>query len=130
MSITRKPVSLLHRLRAMPALRVLLVVAAILASQNSLACALEEFYPAPPVESAWMPAVDSVAPGAPADGGCCAFCTDCAHSGGGCCAVAATTRQGGDRVVPAPRFATRAVPFPASVCWTPPTLLRPPILPG
>jgi hypothetical protein len=128
MPIPRKPVNLLHRLRGIPALRVLLVVTAILASQNSLACALEEYYSGTPIE--WSSTVaDPAAPETPADGSCCAFCTDCAHSGG-CCAVAASARAGGDRIAAAPLFAPRHVPLTASTSWKPPTLLRPPILRG
>jgi hypothetical protein len=125
MTNTRKPVSLLQRLRRMPALRVLLVFAAILASQNTLACALEESSSAAPVE--WV-ANDAATPESPADGGCCAFCTDCAHSGG-CCSFASSARAGAEEPAPAIAHEARLRPEDsAPSSWTPPTLLRPPIL--
>jgi hypothetical protein len=128
MPVSATPLSLPNRLRAMPALRVLLVLAAILASQSSLACAMEEYFSQASIE---IPAAapDGDAPDRPADGGCCALCTDCAHSGG-CCAFAASARQGTDRLSPAPLFATRPGPLAAPTSWTPPALLRPPILPA
>jgi hypothetical protein len=121
MSLARPPVALLDRLRGATALRVLLLLTALLASQNSLACAVEEAY-------ATTPASLSVpAPDADAQDGCCALCTDCAHQGG-CCHFASTSRAGGERFVSMSLHDAR--PWPddsARLSWTPPTLLKPPI---
>ena len=113
---------LFDRLRGLAALRVLLVVAAILASQSSLACAIEEAVFATPVA-----ATDSGPDGtAEPDGGCCALCTDCTHSGG-CCSFAATPRAGVEGNTPVPLRDARLSPDAAAPgAWTPPTLLRPP----
>jgi len=130
--LTRAHPSLFDRLRRSFALRLLLPCAALLASQTSLACALEESASGESIALVAGPSPGDAQPDAgetpaPNDGGCCALCTDCAHSGG-CCVFAASPRAG------LQVFALAALPgahigfsTSAPVSWTPPTPLRPPI---
>ena len=120
---SRSRVPLFARLRGATALRVLAVCAAILASQNSLACALEEAFNAATVELTADSPRDA---NTPVDGGCCALCTDCAHSGA-CCTFASIPRGGGFGLARASLSDAIGPPTSAPTSWTPPTLLRPPI---
>jgi len=126
--LTRARPSLFDRLRRATALRVLLACAALLASQTSLACALEESTTGETVAlvAGALPA-ETADTAAPDDGGCCALCTDCAHSGG-CCVFAASPRAGALAFALA-SLSDASIGFSTSapVSWTPPTLLRPPI---
>jgi hypothetical protein len=116
----------LERLRRNTALRVLLVVAAVLASQSSLACAVEESF-APATEFASTQPLDDSPADAPDADGCCALCTDCAHSGG-CCSFAASPRTGAALLtLDSPGDGRIGTTTTAPLRWNPPTLLRPPI---
>jgi hypothetical protein len=121
---SRERLSLFERLRHSTALRMLVLCAAFLVSQNSLACALEEAWSGDSVELA---SDVSGSPEAPRDGGGCALCTDCAH--GGCCGFAAAPRTGSERFALPPWVHGRIGPTTTTpTSWTPPTLLRPPIV--
>src|SRR5688572_17583773 len=123
-------VSLFDRLRRPAALRVVFVLAAMLASQNSLACALEAAFAGQSTELTGgiggdnprdEPAAIPEAMGEE----CCALCGDCARCGG-CCSLAVTLRAGDNQLAFASptrskiNFATSAPRL-----WTPPALLRP-----
>jgi len=110
-------VTLLDRLRRSSALRVVLLIAAMLASQQSMACAFEE---------ALSPQGTEIV----ADNGaeeCCPLCGDCTQCGG-CHASAVSPRA----ILAQSSFQlnlfaklTPATAAPKS--WAPPALLRPPI---
>jgi hypothetical protein len=117
--------TLFDRLRRASALRVVLVVAAMFASQNSLTCAFEEVFVAQGTEI-----VASDVAGASADESgedCCTLCPDCA-SCGGCHTSAVSPRainaHSSFRTATYAKF-TLATVSPKH--WTPPALLRPPI---
>jgi hypothetical protein len=121
MLMRRTSMSLFDRLRRATLPRVLLLVATLMASQSSLACAYESLLQAPGSESA------AAAEALPESSDCCELCPDCA-SCGVCHASAAGLRSAGSQadtlviVFAKLNFATAA---PA--LWAPPTLLRPPI---
>lgn len=124
MSSARVPISLFDRLRSAAWLRVLALCAALLASQNVIACALEETWSAESIELV----AEQPPTGETSTSGCCALCTDCAHSGG-CCGIAVSHRSASERFALARLHDKRpgtAATAPAS--WKPPTLLRPPIV--
>ena len=114
--------TLFTRLRRASALRLVFVVAAILASQSSAACALEEAIAGQGTE--WV-AGD---PGSEnPDPGCCSLCPDCTHCGG-CCGIADLARDG--QALMALSMSSGSKLTPATVAprlWVPPTLLKPPI---
>jgi hypothetical protein len=123
--------TLLDRLRRASLLRVVLVIAAILASQSSLACAFEAATGDQGVELAAGVFVDekarAVASGENPEDGCCSLCFDCAHCGG-CHTSAVSPRIGAAH----PAFASYAFAKISRVTsaptrWTPSALLRPPI---
>jgi hypothetical protein len=122
MSKRCEPTTLLHRLRRAPALRVLLVVATLLASQSSLACAFEAV-----AEAAGSEIVaDTEAVPAGETEGCCSLCFDCVYCGG--CGFAASLRADNLGVSFELTLSEKLTPATeASHSWTPPALLRPPI---
>jgi len=113
--------SLFDRLRRSTLPRALLIVATLLASQTSLACAVEGLLQAPGTEIAAAAEITLES------GDCCDLCPDCA-SCGVCHASAAGLRTTGSQpaalmvVYSKLTFATAAPPR-----WAPATLLRPPI---
>jgi hypothetical protein len=114
--------TLLDRLRRAAFLRFVFVVAAVLASQNFLACAFEESPSAQGIET-----VAGIFETEDSGDACCGLCLDCANCGG-CCTFAVSLRA---QVVPL-TLAFSAYPkislaTAAPELWTPPTLLRPPI---
>jgi hypothetical protein len=114
--------TLFDRLRRASSLRLVFVIAALLASQNFLACAFEEFSAAQVTELA---AGTGEAEGA-ADA-CCALCLDCANCGG-CCSFAVTPRSDAAPLALASiAYAKMSLATAAPDLWTPPALLRPPI---
>jgi len=127
--------SLFERLRRPAALRVVFVLAAMLASQNSLACAFEAAFAGQSSEltagvGGEKPLDEPAATPEAVGEDCCALCADCAHCGG-CCSFAVTLRAGDTQLAFASvlrskiNFATSAPRH-----WTPPTPLRPPISPA
>ncbi len=116
-----KPKTLFVRLRRATSLRLIFVIAAVLGSQNFLACAFEEFSAAQGIEAV---AGSFEAEGSGDD--CCALCLDCANCGGCGFAVmprAQTPAMAFDSIDHAKIILAAAAPE----LWTPPTLLRPPI---
>jgi hypothetical protein len=114
-----RPMTLLDRFRRASSLRWVFVIAALLASQNFLACALEEFSAAQGIEVV----VEAERSG----DDCCALCLDCANCGG-CCSFAGMPRAQTAPMAAASIDYTRIrLATVAPVSWTPPTLLRPPI---
>jgi hypothetical protein len=118
MSRQGDPSTLFDRLRRASALRVVLILAAMLASQTSLACAMEATSAAQDTEII-----------ATEESGedCCALCLDCAHCGG-CHSFAVNPRDAFAQfsfagILTAKLTAATAAP----TSWTPPALLRPPI---
>lgn len=110
--------TLFDRLRRASALRVVLVVATLLASQNSLACAFEEVLAQQGIEIVVSEASDE---------DCCTLCFDCAHCGG-CHASAVSPRAFlGHLSFQSITFANLSLASVAPKLWTPPALLRPPI---
>ena len=108
--------TLFDRLRRASALRGVLVVAAMLASQNALACAFEEIVVAQGVEIA-----------AESGEGCCTLCFDCANCGV-CHGSALNTRASGNHLsFRSATYAKFTDETTAPTLWTPPALLRPPI---
>jgi len=107
--------TLFDRLRRSSALRGVLVVAAMLASQNALACAFEEVLVAQGTE---IVAIED---------GCCTMCLDCANCGV-CHGSALSSRASGDhfsfRLATYAKFTAETT---APTLWKPPALLRPPI---
>jgi hypothetical protein len=110
-------------------MRFVLVLAALLASQNSIACVLdvgsERGEAAPIVQTAQASGDDACKDALEDD--CCTLCVDCA-SCGGCHGSTVSTRtlpahpeSGSGRDEPA--HLSSAAP----ALWKPPTLLRPPI---
>ena len=122
MSKRRPVLTLFDRLRRGSGLRVLFAMAALLASQNSLACALEEAF-APQTEVVEVGVAASA--DTPSDN-CCGVCFDCAQCG--CCGIALNARAGGDRHADLSIADGRqSLHTAAPRHWTPPTLLKPPI---
>jgi hypothetical protein len=122
MSKRREHTALLDRFRRTPALRVLLVLATLLASQSSLACAFEAVAEAAGSE---LVAGTEVVPAADTEG-CCSLCFDCAYCGS--CSLAASLRADSLGVSFELVLAEKLTPATeASHSWTPPALLRPPI---
>jgi hypothetical protein len=117
-----RQISLFDRLRRASALRFVFVIAAVLGSQNFLACAFEEFSAAQATEV--MAGVVEVA-GSGDD--CSALCLDCAHCGG-CCSFAAMPRaHAAPMALASFAHAKISLATAAPELWTPPALLRPPI---
>ena len=117
-----RPHSTFDRLRSSLTLRALVVVAAILASQNSLACALEDMSPTS------VAAVEMTS-GSEHDADTeesCSMCVGCGFCGSGC-GFAASPRTDTSFFELAPvRDAKVILVTAAPQAWTPPTLLRPP----
>ena len=86
-------ISLFDRLRHAAPLRALLVIAALFASQSSLACALEDVPSKAGATAAYVE--DSTGHESPADTACCALCAHCSH--GSCCTIAANCGNGEER---------------------------------
>src|SRR6187455_1390125 len=114
--------SLFHRLRRSAALRVVLVLAALLTSQQSLACAFEEVFSEQGTEIAV--AADTAAPDFADCCGACLSCVNCSV----CCSSAMDSPMSGSA------FGSTSLSFlkisqgtAAPALWTPPTLLKPPI---
>jgi len=121
MSLDR-PHSTFDRLRCSRALRALVVVVAILGSQNSLACALEDMSP-PDTAAVEMTAAGEHSPDTE---DLCTMCVGCAFCGSGC-SFAASPRTDASFFELAPvRYAKVILITAAPQAWTPPTLLRPP----
>jgi hypothetical protein len=115
MSKRNSPMTLFDRLRRSSALRGVLVVAAMLASQNSLACAFEEALVAQGGEIV------------ASEEGCCNLCLDCANCGV-CHGSVVSPRAGGNHLsFRSSSYAKITVETTAPTLWTPPALLRPPI---
>jgi len=131
MSKPTRSLSLFDRFRRASALRVVFLVAALFASQSSLACAFEEVFAAPQAEAA-IAAADSVSGHAPdfeknSGDDCCGLCRNCTHCGG-CCSFAVAVRAGDASVSGLFTFhANLSFATAARPLWTPPTLLKPPI---
>ncbi len=118
-------VTLFDRLRRATALRVVLVVAMVLASQNSLACAFEEPAAAQGTEILASEIVSASTEGA--DEECCFFCFDCAQCGG-CHSSTMSLRAGnGHMFFRRTTYEKVSAPTVAPKHWTPSALLRPPI---
>jgi hypothetical protein len=117
--------ALFERLRRASVLRVLVVIATLLASQGSLACVIEDVFSG--ADMALGADLDVSSSTDQAGDECCTLCFDCAHCGG-CHGSAVSPRLG--QVNPGVQanvcakitFATAAPSH-----WTPPALLRPPI---
>jgi hypothetical protein len=113
--------TLFVRLRRATSLRLIFVIAAVLGSQNFLACAFEEFSAAQGTEAA---AGIFAAEGSGED--CCALCLDCANCGG--CGFAVMPRAHIAAIAfDSVDYAKISLAAAAPETWTPPTLLRPPI---
>jgi hypothetical protein len=111
--------SLLGRLRGASALRVVLIVATLLASQNALACAFEEAFAAQ--------AIEIVASEESEEEDCCTLCFDCAHCGGCHSAAESPRATHGHLPFQSITFTNLTLATVAPKLWTPPALLRPPI---
>jgi hypothetical protein len=118
-----------ERLRSGRLLRVVSMIIALAAFQNSFACMCDDPPRAPDSGIAAMQspvALDAGIASEIADDGCGALCWSCTSCG--CCSAAAGPRVTADSLDscaaadPKITLATSAV-----VIWTPPTLLRPPI---
>jgi mono/diheme cytochrome c family protein len=121
----RHTLTLFAWFRRAAALRVVLVVGALLASQNSLVCAFEEAFVAQGTE---IVALDVAGASAGESGeNCCALCLDCANCGG-CHSSASNPRPGDAHLLfRSPLYAKFTVDTAAPELWTPPAVLRPPI---
>jgi hypothetical protein len=120
-----KPTSF-DRLRRAPVLRVVLVVAALLASQNSLACAFEAVDAADQA-SALVASAFAGASEVESDEDCCSLCLDCA-SCGGCHGSAVSPRAGNPHLLFRTAIYKKITDDAAAPkLWTPPAVLRPPI---
>lgn len=109
--------TLFDRLRRASALRVVFIVAAMLASQTSLACAIEGALAA---QGSEVIALEE------SGDDCCALCFDCAQCGG-CHSAAVNPRTGNAQFFLSIHNATFTIATAAPKLWTPPALLRPPI---
>jgi hypothetical protein len=112
--------SLLNRLRRAALPRVLILVAALLASQNALACAFEGLIEFQGLEV--VAQTDEAAGEA-----CCNLCPDCASCG--VCHTSAVSPRGAGSQPAALYVMYSKITFAtaAPALWTPPALLRPPI---
>jgi hypothetical protein len=132
MSTRNTQMTLLERFRRASVLRVVFVVAAFCASQNSLACALEEAMGAQGIElsagvSADVVALDALASGEDLEDGCCTLCFDCANCGG-CHTSAVSPRiDAAHLAFVSIAFAKISLAPGMRTPWAPPALLRPPI---
>jgi hypothetical protein len=118
--------TLLNRFRRVSSLRFVFVIAAVLASQNFLACAFEEWTGAQGNEQGTEQAATLVAADGTGDD-CCALCLDCANCNG-CCGMAASARShAAPLALVSSAFSRITLDTAAPAFWTPPTLLRPPI---
>jgi len=113
--------TLFVRLRRATSLRLIFVIAAVLGSQNFLACAFEEFSAAQGIE-----AVAGIFAAEGSGDDCCALCLDCANCGG--CSFAVMPRAHiAAMAFDSFDYARINLAAAAPELWTPPTLLRPPI---
>lgn len=122
--MSRRPLSpsLFHRLRRSAALRVVLVLAALLTSQQSLACAFEEVFSEQGTEIA--ASADTSTPDLADCCGACLSCVNCSV----CCSSAMDSPMGGAALAStALSFLKFSQDTAAPALWTPPTLLKPPI---
>jgi hypothetical protein len=113
-----------EKLRRASTLRVVLVIATLLASQNSLACVIEDVFSG--ADIALVADQGASSPTDPAGDECCTLCFDCAHCGG-CHSSAVSPRLGHTAGLLAGADAKFTFATAAPSLWTPPTLLRPPI---
>jgi hypothetical protein len=128
MSLRIAPLGLFDSLRRASVMRFVLVLAALLASQNSIACILDlgiERPEAASIEQTTQTSADAACEDGLGDD-CCTLCVDCA-SCGGCHGSALSTRT-----LPAHPESSRGYELAhlltaAPALWKPPTLLRPPI---
>ena len=111
-------------------MRFVLVLAALLASQNSIACVLDvgtERRETASIEQMFEASADAACIDGQGDD-CCTLCVDCASCGGCHSSVLST------RTLPAhPEFDSGGYELAhlstaAPTLWKPPTLLRPPIV--
>jgi hypothetical protein len=117
-----KTMTLFERLRSGRLLRVISIITALVAFQNSFACMCDG------ADGATQSAITldiSVTSEIPADG-CCALCSTCAYCG--CCSAAAGPRVTAEGLGSGAATDVKITPATSAVViWTPPTLLRPPI---
>jgi hypothetical protein len=114
--------TLFVRLRRALSLRLIFVIAAVLGSQDFLACAFEEFSTSQGIE-----AVAGIPEAEGSGDDCCALCLDCANCGG-CCSFAVMPRvHAAAMAFVSVDYAKLSFAAAAPGLWTPPTLLRPPI---
>jgi hypothetical protein len=113
--------TLFDRCRRAPVLRVLALVAALLASQASLACAMEAVFAGDEAQVSIAQPVDD------SSQDCVDLCADCVNCGT-CCSLSASLRAHDAPNFGAPRL-TAAIGFATTApgLWAPATLLRPPI---
>jgi hypothetical protein len=132
MSKRNGPLTLFDRFRRATTLRVFFLVAALLASQSSLACAFENVFAAPASAPSIVVAegAQDHVPAVPEENSgddCCGLCRTCTHCGG-CCSFAVAVRAGEAHVsVPSILYANISFATAAPALWAPPALLRPPI---
>jgi hypothetical protein len=113
--------TLFVRLRRATSLRLIFMIAAVLGSQNFLACAFEELSAAQGIE-----AVAGIFAAEGSRDDCCALCLDCANCGG--CNFAVMPRAHiAAMAFDSIDYAKISLAAAAPELWTPPTLLRPPI---
>jgi hypothetical protein len=110
--------TLFDRFRRPSALRVVFIIAALLASQSSLACAFEGILDSQGIEIV----VNDVS-----GEDCCTSCVNCANCGS-CHSSAVSPRAGSAHLsFLSISFAKLSLATAAPKLWTPPALLRPPI---
>jgi hypothetical protein len=96
----------------------------MLASQSSLACALENVIAGQGIEIVADEGASTAAEKSGTD--CCALCVDCAHCGG-CHGSAVTPRASTSHSFHSSSWEVVTAATAAPKLWAPPTLLRPPI---
>jgi hypothetical protein len=113
--------SLLERLRRATALRVVLLVAALMVAQSGIVCLCDS--PASAPETAQVAGMQ-----APVEGeDCCAMCTDCAQCGGCHTSAVSPRSDSGPALLASITGARIAAATAARAPWTPPAHYRPPI---
>ena len=113
--------TIMNRFRRASTLRWAFIIAAVLASQNFLACAFED-------ATATQGSEVAVSLAAAQDNAdeCCCLCLDCANCGG-CHASALGPRSAHSNLLDTFFYSATSHDIAAPTLWTPPTLLRPPI---
>lgn len=113
--------SLLERLRRATALRVVLLVAALMMAQSGIVCLCDSAASAAETaQPAGMQALDE-------GEDCCATCTDCAQCGGCHTSVVSPRSDTGPVLLGSLTDARIAAATAARAPWTPPAHYRPPI---